>query len=337
MADETNKEILEEIGEDVTERTQTEGITEGTQTEGTTGNGYLTKPYLVRNLQTFWGKIKQYITNQKFVNEDTVRGALLSKADQSDLDSLEDIVGGKADKSALEALETNVASKIDKNTLDTALATKVNVDGDKVLSDNNFTDVFRDKLNNLPASVVTHADMGFMSGDDKQKLDELVEKAVTEVDEALSETSRNPVQNKIINEALNGKVDKENLIDSSNLINSGLSCEGNSDGDIILTLHQSTKHFKIHTESGETIEKFYVSFKDTDGQEVNFNGFGEDNRIITIPNPDGEGNSERDKVYNFYVENYETLTNENYEPFILKIKRGSTDPTELNPSIFKNQ
>ena len=90
----------------MTERTQTEGITEGTQTEGTTGNGYLTKPYLVRNLQTFWGKIKQYIKNQGFVNEDIIRGALISKADQSELDSLEDIVDGKAKVSDLEDLKT---------------------------------------------------------------------------------------------------------------------------------------------------------------------------------------------------------------------------------------
>lgn len=328
MADETNKEILEEIGEDVTE---------GTQTEGTTGNGYLTKPYLVRNLQTFWGKIKQYIKNQGFVNEDIIRGALISKADQSELDSLEDIVDGKAKVSDLEDLKTIVDGKVSQAELTERLAGKVDAVEGKGLSKNDFTDVLKTKLDQLTSDVVTSSNPGLMSSDDKQNLDELVEKAVTEVDEALSETSTNPVQNKIIKEALNEKADKENLKDSSDLINNGLSCEGNSDGDIILTLHQSTKHFKIHTESGETIEKFYVSFKDTDGQEVNFNSFGGDDRIITIPNPDGKGNSERGKIYNFYVETYETLTNGKYEPFILEIKRGSTDPTDPNPSIFKNQ
>lgn len=285
-------------------------MAEETTKETETGK-YLTRKYLITNLQSFWKSIKKYIIDQKFADQSYVSGAINNAVDI------------KVEE-ALDSLTTVIDNKVDK------------VEG-KVLSDNNFTDVLKDKLNQLPDSAATHSDMGLMSSDDKQKLDDLAVNAVKTVDNALSTTSTNPVQNKIIKEELDKKVDKENLQDSSDLINNGLSCEGNSDGDIILTLHQSTKHFKIHTESGETIEKFYVSFKDTDGQEVNFNGFGEDNRIITIPNPDGEGNSERDKVYNFYVENYETLTNENYEPFILKIKRGSTDPTELNPSIFKNQ
>lgn len=313
MAEETNKEILEEIGE---------GVTEGTQTEGTTGNGYLTKPYLVRNLQTFWSKIKEYIKNQKFVNEDTVKGALLSKAEAS----------------ALKALEETVKNKVDTDTFNEALTDKVNVESGKGLSTNDYTTAEKQKLAGLEKyTEATTEKNGLMSATDKQKLDGIEAEATkVTVDTEWNPNSENPAQSKVISAELAKKADKEDLKDPSDLINNGLSCEGNSDGDIILTLHQSTKHFKIHTESGETIEKFYVSFKGTDDQDVNFNGFGGDNRNITIPNPDGKGNSEEGKTYKFYVECYKTLTNGNYEPFILKITRHSADPTYLIPSIFKN-
>ena len=56
-------------------------------------------------------------------------------------------------------------------------------DGDKVLSDNNFTDALKTKLD------------GIATGANK-----------TTVDTALSSTSTNPVQNKVINSALGGKL-----------------------------------------------------------------------------------------------------------------------------------
>lgn len=311
-------------------------ILEETQTEGTTatGNGYLTKPYLVRNLQTFWSKIKEYIKNQKFVNEDTVKGALLSKADQSDLDSLEDIVGGKADKSALEALETNVASKIDKNTLDTALATKVNVDGDKVLSDNNFTDVFRDKLDNLPASAATHADMGFMSGDDKQKLDSIAEGATAvTVDSEWNSESENPAQSKVISEELAKKADKEAApLDPSDLIRlSNITSYATDEGHIVLNFIRDTEHLKIYTpNSDRPIEK--VSLKDQN--EVLFTNFqknDDDTLAITIENPEGKSegswNINSNIPFNFYIESL-IVDNKKYKPFILQAVR----PDEYNLS-----
>ena len=56
-------------------------------------------------------------------------------------------------------------------------------DGDKVLSDNNFTDALKTKLD------------GIATGANK-----------TTVDTALSSTSTNPVQNKVVNSALGGKL-----------------------------------------------------------------------------------------------------------------------------------
>lgn len=271
----------------------------------TTGNGYLTKPYLVRNLQTFWGKIKQYITNQisGFVKEEyvseAINTAVAGKANQTDLDSLTTTVSGKADSSALTTLEEDLTKK---------LADKVDIEPGKDLSENDFTDVLKTKLENLPDSAATSSEMGFMSSDDKQNLDRLVE-------------------NEIVIETLK---------DPSDLINNGLSCEGNSDGDIILTLYNSTKHFKIHTESGEVIEKFYVPSKNTDDQEVNFNSFGGDNRSITIPNPDENGVFKENETYKFYVESFELLGTGKYEPFILRVDRDGEDPEELTANVFNN-
>lgn len=328
-------EILEETQtEGTTETTPLEGTTEGTQTEGTTGNGYLTKPYLVRNLQTFWGKIKQYITNQKFVNEDIVKRALLSKADQSVLDSLEDIVDGKAEVSDLESLRTTVTDKVSQDELTERLAGKVDAVEGKGLSEENFTSVLKTKLENLKDSVVTQSDPGLMSAADKKKLDRLVENAVTEVDEALSETSTNPVQNKIINEALNGKVDKETL-DPSEVFNQDLRLVESTAGDIVFEPSNTIKHIKLHTEKGEIIEKFYISGTNNSDKTEIFDTFKTSDRAIRIPNPDGE-NKPANAVYKFYVECLEFSGSGKYKPFILKVRRDSDNPISLDLDAFES-
>lgn len=330
MADETNKEILEEIGEDVTERTQTEGITEGTQTEGTTGNGYLTKPYLVRNLQTFWGKIKQYITNQKFVNEDTVRGALLSKADQSDLDSLEDIVGGKADTLTLTALETSLTE---------ALAKKVdNVEG-KTLTSNDFTNLDKQKLDGLKNyTEATTTESGLMSTSDKEKLEGIAAGATAiTVDSEWNANSENPAQSKVISEFINGelakKADKETApSDPSELIRlNNITSYATDEGHIVLNFIKDTEHLRIYTpNSDRPVEK--VSLKDQN--EILFTNFqknDDDTLAITIENPEGKSegswNINSNIPFNFYIESL-TVDNKKYKPFMLQAVR----PDEYNLS-----
>lgn len=313
------EEILEGTQtEGTTETTPSEGTTEGTQTEGTASNGYLTKPYLVRNLQTFWGKIKQYIKNQKFVNEDIIKGALLSKADQSALDSLEDTIN----------------SKVSQDELTQKLAGKVDAVEGKGLSKNDFTDGLKDKLDQLPDSAATHSDMGFMSGDDKQKLDDLVVNAVKTVDNALSTTSTNPVQNKIIKEELDKKVDKETL-DPSEFFNQDLMLIESTAGDIVLQPRMSLKHIKLHTEKSEIIEKFYISGTNNSGETEVFNTLEGSDLKIRIPNPDGT-EKPSNAVYKFYVECLEFSDSGKYKPFILKVIRDSTNPINLTLKVFKS-
>lgn len=304
------------MADEILEEVPTEGTTEGTQTEDTTtGNGYLTKPYLVKNLQNFWGKIKAYITDKikDFATEEYVDGA----------------VGGKADK-------TDLASKIDQTTLDSALSNKVDKVEGKGLSENDFTNVFRDKLHILPTDVATYSNMGFMSGTDKQNLDGLVDTAVTEVDNELNSDSENPVQNKVITAALSGKADAETLDPLEVFKNDLMQVESSAGNIIFRSKNQNLKHFKLHTENGEIIEKFYISGTSSSGGTETFDTLKSNDFEIIIPNPNGE-NKPAGATYKFYVECLEFSNSGKYKPFILKVVRSNSNPINLILSVFKSQ
>lgn len=108
------------------------------------------------------------------------------------------------------------------------------VPADKINKENVFTHVFYeffvfnsltqrftmiDKLGNMGAhihDVVNDSQDGFMSIADKSKLDGIVSGATkVTVDPSLSSTSTNPVQNKVINTALNNKAGKSTATTSS--------------------------------------------------------------------------------------------------------------------------
>lgn len=303
-----------------------EEVTEETTTEGTTGGNYLTRSYLVRNLQNFWNKIKAYITDQTsgFVNKSYVDGAVGSKADQDDLSSLATTVGGKADKSALAALATLLDEKVDKVT-------------GKGLSTNDFTDADKTKLNSLTNDVATESANGLMSADDKVKLNSIAAGATAvTVDSVWDPTSENPAQSKAISEVLNGKVDKEaNPLDPTAALNNTLNWEGNSKGDIILKFSNTIKHLKIHTESDEVIEKFNLSFKNDSDKIADFNTFEENTFQVRIPNPDGNDVLQEGRKYKFYVECFELSNKSKYKPFILMVERDSDTPTNLYLSVYE--
>lgn len=340
MADETNKEILEEIGEDVTEGTQTEGTTEGTQTEGTTGNGYLTKPYLVRNLQTFWGKIKQYIKNSTsgFVNQDTVNGsialAVSDKATKEDLASLETEVNSLAD---------TVATKANQNALtavETELNNKVNKDGDKVLSTYDFDQEYKDKLDNLKNATKTED--GLMSFSDKEKLEGIeVGANKTVVETTIESGTDNPVTCRAIKAALANKVDKEaDPSDPSELMRLGnITSYATDEGHIVLNFIRDTEHLKIYApNSDRPIEK--VSLKDQN--EVLFTNFQKtdnDTLAVIIENPEGKDgdtwNINEYTSFNFYIESL-TVDSTKYKPFILEAVRGDEyNLTKIDLNIIK--
>lgn len=92
--------------------------------------------------------------------------------------------------------------------------------------------------NNTTYSVATTSANGLMSSTDKSKLDGIATGAnKTTVDSSLSSTSTNPVQNKVINSALAGKLPISGGTISGSLgVNNNLTVSGNGqiDGTIIL-------------------------------------------------------------------------------------------------------
>ena len=308
-------------------------------TEETTGGKYLTKDYLARNLKTFWDKIKDYITTQisGFAKTEDVEKALDDKANQTDLNSLTAEVNGKANISDLNNLASTIETKAEKDALtavENGLNSKVNKVEGMGLSTNDFTQEYKDKLDNLKAASATET--GLMSAEDKVKLDDLARSAVTEVDTELLETSEKPVQNKIICAELAKKADIENLLKPSDLLASNdLNYEQSSDGDIILSFMKGLKHIRIYTEDSNFIEKFNITLEDDTGDSVSFESFEEGNTQVRIPNPDGK-NLPTGKIYRFYVEYLEFSDLKKYKPFILRVKRNNTNAKLLELKVFEN-
>jgi hypothetical protein len=80
--------------------------------------------------------------------------------------------------------------------------TEIVIEPSEILTDDNYE---------TKIGVVTTTSSGLMSTDDKEKLDSIARGATnTVVDAALSGTSTNPVQNKVLAEALDDKLDTEN-------------------------------------------------------------------------------------------------------------------------------
>ena len=103
-------------------------------------------------------------------------------------------------------------------------------------------------ISRLPLDKVTHQDIsgkanvnhshntatlsvdGFLSKEDKSKLDGIATEAnKTIVDTSLSATSTNPVQNKVVNSALNGKANSSHSHSISNITNLQSALKGKSD------------------------------------------------------------------------------------------------------------
>lgn len=103
-------------------------------------------------------------------------------------------------------------------------------------------------ISKLPLDKVTHQDIsgkanvnhshdsasssanGFLSKEDKSKLDGIATEAnKTVVDSSLSGSSTNPVQNKVVNSALNGKANSSHSHSISNITNLQSALEGKSE------------------------------------------------------------------------------------------------------------
>ena len=111
----------------------------------------------------------------------TSGSTLMTPEDKEKLDSIDTGATAVTIDSALSSTSTN---PVQNKVINSALAGKVNTESGKGLSTNDFTTAEKNKLAGIASGAT----------------------AVT-VDSALSTTSTNPVQNKVINSALAGKVD----------------------------------------------------------------------------------------------------------------------------------
>lgn len=92
--------------------------------------------------------------------------------------------------------------------------------------ENDFYTALDTKANKTTATTSAN---GLMSKEDKSKLDDIATEAnKTIVDSSLSSSSTNPVQNKVVNSALNGKANSSHSHSISNITNLQSSLDGKS-------------------------------------------------------------------------------------------------------------
>ena len=103
---------------------------------------------------------------------------------------------GGAEITVDSALSSTSTNPVQNKVVNAALGNKVDKVSGKGLSSNDYTDAEKEQLANLVAGTIT-------------------------VDTALSDSSTNPVQNKVVKAALDGKQDTLDIIDQGELISSG--------------------------------------------------------------------------------------------------------------------
>ena len=294
-------------------------------TQGTTGGRYLTKDYLVRNLQNFWSKIKNYITEnikdfatETYVNR-AVDTAVDDKVTQTEFGTLQSAVSNKAEKSELDTLKNTVSGKADASTL-TALDTQL-------------TEALRGKVDKVSGKGLSTHDF---TTELKNKLDSLSEgSGGIEVDIELNETSENPIANAPVAVALSGKVDKVMKANPQNLLkDSAIVCSADTNGHITIDFPEDAHYVKIHTAGGtdfyRPIEKMVI----TQNSKTIFTNFEQkDNKrmSVTMENPEGKNASGNwiitpGKEFTFYVEHLK-VDRYTYEPFMIHVARGNNAAT----------
>lgn len=136
-----------------------------------------------------------------------------------------------------------------KNEIDTKLQNKSDTNHTHDISElyDNFDMIsgIQDELNEkADKSVVTKSVNGLMSKEDKSKLDGIATGAnKTVVDSSLSSSSTNPVQNKVVNSALNGKANSSHSHSISNITNLQSALDSKSD-----TGHNHDERYYTETE-----------------------------------------------------------------------------------------
>lgn len=145
----------------------------------------------------------------------TSANGLMSKEDKSKLDGIATEANKTVVDSALSSSSTNpVQNKVVKGALDG----KANSSHSHSITD--VTNLQSSLDSKAGTSIATTSANGLMSSTDKNKLDGIAIGATkVTVDTSLSGSSTNPVQNKVVNNALNGKANSSHNHSISNITN----------------------------------------------------------------------------------------------------------------------
>lgn len=313
-------------------------------TEGTTSGGrYLTRKYLVRNLQNFWNKIKVYIADKV----EGLESALSKKVDQVDGQGLSTNDFTTTERDKLAGIDENANNYSHPTDSGNKHIPSGGQKGQILRWSSDGTAMWGND-SNTTYSEATQDAAGLLSADDKKKLDKIEAEAnKTTVESNISSGSNNPVQCKAVKEALALKADKTELdskadkepepIDSSKLVqDKTIQGYATGKGQIVLNFPKSIKHLKIHTpESNRPIEK--VSLWETN--TLRFTNFRTENNTwaVTLENPKGtEEAIAFNESFSFYIEVLEEKDKPKYRPFILQVTGiEEDDPTVIRFEITK--
>ena len=160
------------------------------------------------------------------------------------------------------ALSSTSINPVQNNVVNTALNNKVDKVSGKELSTNDFTNDYKSALDNLSTNLAGKVDVvegsSLMTSDEHTKLAGIEAGAnkIT-VDSALSSTSTNPLQNKVINTALGNKI-------NTSAITTGTPASTNTDAQVPSTLSMYTAlDTKVDKVSGKGLSTndFTTSYK----------------------------------------------------------------------------
>lgn len=299
-------------------------------TEGTTPGGkYLTRDYLVKNLQKFWNKIKAYIDQQIQLLTNFIGGQIDLKADQTDLNSLESLVNEKANESDLNNLRTTVEDKVSRGELTKGLAGKVDAIEGQGLSTNDFTTAEKEKLKGIEAGANSYtlptassSALGGVTTTSKVKSSDgfdacpIIDGVPYYKDTTYSNATKNTAG--LMSSTDKTKLDGLKIESNKEIENNLIQVLDTTDntGNFSLKFSGEFKHLKMYfycKDDLQHIEKIAIK---SENELV----FGNDSNVIFIENPDGSGILQT-SVYSFYVEYLEMSNGDKYEPFILKVNR----------------
>lgn len=187
--------------------------------------------------------VKDYISGV-WTTATTTAAGLMSSADKTKLDNIE----AKANK----YVHPSQTARTGKPTANQTPTFGGSVTVSQITNDNQgHVTGMTDRTITIPSTTASTTAAGLMSATDKSKLDSISANAnqVT-IDTALSGTSTNPVQNKVIKEALDTKADTDDIPTKTSELT-------NDSG--FLTTHQSLDSKTVTVEKQATAESGYIA------------------------------------------------------------------------------